>query len=45
MAMPAAIGVVASRYGLRAGLSLLILSGAATVVVTRRAHVARPGTT
>jgi MFS family permease len=45
MVMPAAIGVVASRFGLRAGLSLLIAAGLATAVVARRAHGAHSGTT
>jgi fucose permease len=45
MVMPAAIGVVASRFGLRAGLSLLIAAGLATAVVTRRASGGRSGTT
>jgi DHA1 family bicyclomycin/chloramphenicol resistance-like MFS transporter len=45
MIMPAAIGVVASRYGLRGGLLLLIVGGVATAAVTRRARGAPPGTT
>jgi fucose permease len=45
MIMPAAIGIAASRHGLRAGLSLLIAGGVATAMVTRRARGARRGTT